>query len=184
VGRRIKKFKLGPIEFEWFSEISSAGQDLGNALKAMPLDASNGELVPMSLVDLIDDVNKNPRGGIRKAFRLVRKALDESYPWLASVTYDGLSDAIEDLARRGLLHDDVQEAISQLQKLLEMSNSDAGMVDPARGYLFLLLAEGAIHGILRSAEIHASEIDDARHNRVRKRAHYRHLEGERLRRPG
>lgn len=128
----------------------------------MPSDSSSDEAVPTSLVDFIDDVNSNPRSGIHKAFRLVRKALDESYPELASITQDRLSDAIEDLVRRGALHEDVANAISQLRKLLEMSDSDANMVDPARGYLFLMLAEGAIHGILRSAKIHANKITDAR----------------------
>jgi hypothetical protein len=153
--RQIKKFKVGPVEFEWFSEISSAGQDVGTALTAMPVDE---QAVPTSLVDLIPDVNKNPRGGIRRAFRLVRRALDESYPGLATVPQGDLANVLDNLARRGVLHADVRDAIGQLQNLLDMSNSDVKMVDPARGYLFLLLAEGAIHGILRSAEIHASEI--------------------------
>ncbi len=161
-GRQIKKFKVGPIEFEWFSEISSVGQDVGKALKDMPPGSPEGESTSTSLVDLIYDINNNPRSGIRKAFRLVRKTLDESYPELASESQDHLSDAMKELVRRNLLHEDVENAINQLQKLLTISNSDADMVDPARGYQFLLLAEGAIHGILRSAQIHADELNEYR----------------------
>lgn len=159
--RQLKKFRLGPVEVEWFLKIDTVGQDVGDALKEMP-DPSSGEPVPVSLVDLIGDINDNPRTGIRKAFRLVRKALDTSYPQLASVPQDRLSDAMRDLVRQGLLHAEVESAVSQLHKLLEMSDSDADMAGPARGYLFLLLAEGAIHGILRSAKIHAGEFNDAR----------------------
>jgi len=156
------KFKLGPVEFEWFRKIDTAGQDVGDALKEMPPDSSSDGPVPTSLVDLIGDINNNSRIGIRKAFRLVRKALDNSYPEVASVTDDRLSDAMRDLVRRGVLHPEVQSAISQLQKLLDMSDSNGDMANRERGYLFLLLAEGAIHGILRSAKIHASELNNAR----------------------
>jgi hypothetical protein len=152
------KFKLGPVEVEWFRKVDTAGQDVGDALKEMPPD----EPVSTSLVDLIGDINNNPRTGINKAFRLVRKALDKSYPELASVTDDRLSDAMRYLVRRGVLHPEVQSAISQLQKLLDISDSNADMANRERGYQFLLLAEGAIHGILRSAEIHASELNAAR----------------------
>jgi hypothetical protein len=151
------KLKLGPVEFEWFSEIGAVGQEVGDALDQMPLDPATAGPVPTSLVDLIADVNKNPRSGMRKAFRFVRRALDESYPGLASVTQDKLPAALGDLAHRGVLHPEVESAISQLNKLLDQPNANA-VADRGRGYLFLLLAEGAIHGILRSAEIHAGEI--------------------------
>jgi hypothetical protein len=159
-GRQVKKFKVGPFEVEWFLKIDTAGRDVGDALKEMRADTTSDEPVRASLVDLIGDINDNPRTGIRKAFRRVRKALDEAYPELASVREERLSDAMRDLVRRDVLHPEVESAISQLQKLLEMSNSDADMADQARGYQFLLLAEGAIHGILRSARIHASELSD------------------------
>ena len=159
--RQLKKFRLGPVEVEWFLKIDTAGKDVGDALKEMP-DPLSDEPVPVSLVDLIDDINDNPRTGIRKAFRVVRRALDESYPELASVPQDRLPDALRDLVRRGVLHAEVESAISQLQKLLDMSDSDADMAGPAWGYQFLILAEGAIHGILRSAKLHADELNNAR----------------------
>jgi hypothetical protein len=159
-GRLLKRAKIGPVEIEWSTEIGTVGEDVGSALKSMPPDAAESVPVPTSLVDLIEDVNSSPRSGIRKAFFLVRKALDQFYPDLASVPQERLPGAISDLARRGVLHPDVENAIVQLQKLLDRSNTDAE-VDKEQGYLFLLLAEGAIHGILRSAKIHASEIAHA-----------------------
>src|SRR5580704_6046505 len=140
-GRQVRKLRFGPLEVEWFLKIDTAGRDVGDALKEMPPDTTTDDSVPKSLVDLIGDINDNPRTGIRKAFRLVRRALDEAYPELKSVTEERLSGAMRDLVRRDLLHPEVESAISQLQKLLEMSSSDADMAGQARGYQFLLLAE-------------------------------------------
>lgn len=161
-GVRLKRVKAGPVEVEWDATIDAAGREVGGALTQMPVPSGDGA-VPTSLVDLIDQVNKNPRAGIRTAFNLVLRALGESYPQLASVAPYQLSRAMQDLVRRGLLSAEVERAVSQLYQLLEISESSTGIADQTQGYEFLMLAEGAIHTILRSATAPASgDYSDAR----------------------
>jgi hypothetical protein len=161
-GVKLKRVKAGPVEVEWDATVDAAGRDVGGALAQMPVPADDGP-VPTSLVDLIDQVNKSPRAGIRTAFDLVLRALGESYPQLASVAPYRLSRAMQDLVRRGFLSAEVERAVNQLYQLLEMSESSTSVADQTQGYQFLMLAEGAIHTILRSATIPASnEYDDTR----------------------
>jgi hypothetical protein len=158
-GKRLEEAGIGPFRFKWAPEIDTAGREVAGALAQMPEPPNEGP-VPTSLVDLIGDINQNPRYGIRKAFNLVRRALDEFYPELTPVASPQLSRAIQDLVRRGRLSAEVERAISQLYQLLEMSETSNGMADQTQGYEFLMLAEGAIHAILRSARIQASSGDN------------------------
>ncbi len=150
---RIKNFKAGPsgIEAElWESTVDATGRNIAGALSQVPEPASS-KSIPTSLVDLIDDVNKDPRVGIRTAFYLVRRALNEFYPQLASVAPHKLPLVTKDLVREGALDPDVEWALTRLYQLMEVSDSNAEEVSRGHGYEFLMLAEGAIHGILRTA---------------------------------
>jgi hypothetical protein len=151
-GARVKRVKAGPagIEVELETTTGAAGRDLGSALARLPRPAVEGP-VPTSLVDLIDEVNKDARAGMRTAFDLVRRALAESYPQLAAAGPDQLVPAMRELARHGELSAEVELPVSQLYELYRMSESYAG-ADQAQGYNFLMLAEGAIHVILRSVQ--------------------------------
>jgi hypothetical protein len=161
-GVKLKRVKAGPVEVEWDATIDAAGRDVGGALAQMPVPAGDGP-VPTSLVDLIDPVNKNPRAGIRTAFSLVLRALELSYPQLAAVAPYRLQGAMQDQVRRGLLSAEVERAVSQLYQLLEISQSSTDVADQTHGYDFLMVAEGAIHTILRSVRTQASgDYNDAR----------------------
>ena len=153
LAENIKSVKAGPggIEIQlWEDKSGATGYKLAGALK-QGRSLVGSEQIPTSLVDLIDDVNKNPQEGIRAAFRLVRKILNNFYPQLASVAPRNLPAVMKDLARNGVLSSDVEWAVTYLYELLEMSDSDADVIGRGHGYEFLMLAEGAIHGILRTA---------------------------------
>ncbi len=108
-GARVKRVKAGPagIEIELETTIGAAGRDLASALARLPPPAAEGP-VPTSLVDLIDEVNKDPRAGMRTAFDLVRRALAEAYPQLAAAGPDQLVPAMRSLARGGELSAEVE----------------------------------------------------------------------------
>lgn len=152
-GARLKRLKAGPggIEVELDTNIGAAGREVALALASLPRPAVADGQVPTSLVDFIGQVSRDPRGGMRTAFGLVQRALAESYPQLRSSDPDHLMEDVRRLARRGELSREVELAVGQLFELFEMSESHAA-VDQARGYDFLMLAEGAIHVILRSAQ--------------------------------
>jgi hypothetical protein len=147
-GQRVRSVKIGPAEVALASD--EVGRDVAGALATMPVPVSDGPVLT-TLVDLIDDVNDNPRAGMRRAFNLVRQALEEFYPQLASVPTRKLARAMQKLVRRDVLSAEVEWAVSQLYQLLEMSESGTGTADRSQGYGFLMLAEGAIHAIMRSA---------------------------------
>jgi hypothetical protein len=146
-GVRSLRVKAAGVELE--STFDVTGRDVAAALTKMPVPASGP--VPTSLVDLIDVVNKNPREGIQAAFGLVRQALGLSYPQLDSVAPGQLVRAMQHLVRRGALDAEVESAVSQVYQLFEATTSGTDPADPAQGLQFLILAEGAIHAILRSA---------------------------------
>jgi hypothetical protein len=154
------KFKLGLAEVELGVKVDKTGQDIASLLIGMPGQSSEDNM-PMSLVDLMADVNKNRRNGIRKAFDQVRLVLNEYYPRLRRVGHDQLPEAMQDLVDRRLMDADVAESVTQLYELLKMPEWNSDNVGDTRGYAFLMLAEGVIHGIMRSAESH-SEYRQAR----------------------
>src|ERR1039458_6482195 len=79
-GQRVRSVKIGPAEVALASD--EVGRDVAGALATMPVPVSDGPVLT-TLVDLIDDVNDNPRAGMRRAFNLVRQALEEFYPQLS-----------------------------------------------------------------------------------------------------
>jgi hypothetical protein len=56
------------------------------------------------------------------------------------------------LVDKGEMEPDVALSVTQLYELLEMPEWQKDQAGDTRGYAFLMLAEGAIHGILRSAQ--------------------------------
>jgi len=147
------RVKVGSVEFELNTKVEKTGQDIALALSAMPVEPAEGE-IPTSLVDLLPMVSQNRDRSIRTAFRIVRRALDRYYPQLSSMGSAQLKDAVLDLADKGQLDADVAESVKKLQELLVMPEWDSDPVGDTRAYAFLMLAEGAIHGIIRSATAH------------------------------
>jgi hypothetical protein len=106
----------------------------------------------VSLVDLIAKVNRNRKDGARSAFDLVHRVLKENYPQLRRVLPGQLPVAMQGLVDKGEMEAHVASSVQQLYELLVMPGWDKDPAGDTRGYAFLMLAEGAIHGILRSAQ--------------------------------
>jgi hypothetical protein len=147
------KFKFGSVEAELNSKVDTTGREIASALSEMPQPIEEGE-VPTSLVDLMPVVNRNRGDGIQDAFDLVHQALKENYPQLRRVPRSQIPQAVEGLASDGLLDKDVALSVKQLYELLGMPEWNSDRAGDTRGYAFLMLAEGAIHGIIRSAQAH------------------------------
>lgn len=150
-GRRISKFKAGPLEIEWDAKVDETARNVAGALtetSKMPRD--DGE-IPTNLVDLLPVTSVNPSRGVQAAFHQVCRALVHEYPSLSSTPTAELPAAVRDLVRAGLMDPQVGQAFTQLSHLLDLSESAPDAVSPTGAYLFLSLAEGAIHAILRSA---------------------------------
>ena len=81
---RLRKLNAGPVGLEFDATADTAARSMARVLDRAPQTVVE-TLVPTSLVDLIGDVNENPREGIRAAFHFVRRALDDFYPQLAAV---------------------------------------------------------------------------------------------------
>ena|ERR1022692_91937 len=84
----------------------------------------------------------------------------DTYPELSGVSPRQLSNSMQDLVRRGRMNVEVEWGVSQLYQLLEMSESGSGAAEQTQGYEFLILAEGAIHAILRNATAQAGSSHD------------------------
>jgi hypothetical protein len=113
--------------------------------------------VPISLVDLIPVVTRSRSEGMDRAFGWVLKALKESYPQLRGVPPSELAQAMQGLVDKREMGADVAASVRQLQELLEMpewKSDQAG--DTSHELAFLMLAEGAIHQILRTAQHRAT----------------------------
>jgi hypothetical protein len=67
-----------------------------------------------------------------------------------------LPKAMQDLVDKGEMEADVAASVRQLQELLDMPEWNSDQVGDTRGYAFLMLAEGAIHEILRTARHRAA----------------------------
>ena len=149
------RLKFGSVEAELNTKVDTTGRDIADALSEMPQKTADGG-VPASLVDLMPVVSRNRSDGIRAAFALVHQALKENYPQLRRVPPSQLPQVTQGLVDRGLLDADVALSVKQLYELLEMPEWNADTAGDTRGYAFLMLAEGAIHGIIRSAQAHAA----------------------------
>jgi hypothetical protein len=133
------------------SKVDTVGHDISTTLSEnMPRPAEEG--IPESLVDLIATVSQNRMEGIRVAFEFVQRALKENYPQLRRVLPAQLPEALDRLVGKGEMEPDVALSVRQLYELLVMPEWQKDQAGDTRGYAFLMLAEGAIHGILRSAE--------------------------------
>jgi len=140
-------------------KVDQVGQDISITLSDnMPRPSDDG--IPVSLVDLMATVSKNRIEGVRAAFDLVYRALKENYPKLRRVLPSQLSEAMRDLVTSGEMEPDVASSVQQLYELLVMSEWEREDADGTHGYAFLMLAEGAIHGILRSSQARSVEPGD------------------------
>jgi hypothetical protein len=138
-------------------KVDAVGQNISITLSDnMPLPADSDE-IPESLVDLMATVNRNRMEGIRAAFDIVHRALKENYPQLRRVLPAQLPEAMQRLVDEGEMEPDVALSVRQLYELLVMPEWEKDQAGDTRGYAFLMLAEGAIHGILRSAQARSAE---------------------------
>jgi hypothetical protein len=132
-------------------KVGTVGGSISTTLSEnMPQPEPGG--VPESLVDLMATVNTDRMAGIQAAFGLVSRALKENYPQLRRILPDQLPKAMQELVDKGEMEPDVAQSVTQLHELLEMPEWQKDQEGDTRGYAFLMLAEGAIHGILRSAK--------------------------------
>jgi hypothetical protein len=132
-------------------KVDTVGENISSTLADnMPRPEIDG--IPESLVDLMATVNTNRMAGIRAAFNLVLQALKENYPPLRRVLPSQLPEAMQALVDKGEMEPDVAMSVKQLQELLVMPQWNKDDEGDTRGYAFLMLAEGAIHSILRSAK--------------------------------
>lgn len=153
--------KLGSVDVQLKTldvKVNKVGEDLSVTLSEnMPRPASDDGEIPQSLVDLMATVNKNRMEGISAAFELVHQALKENYPQLRRIPRAQLPEAMQRLVDKGEMEADVAWSVQQLYELLMMPEWEHDETGDTRGYAFLMLAEGAIHGILRSADARDSE---------------------------
>jgi hypothetical protein len=157
------RFKAAGIEGEvkvLNAKVDTIGLDISATLSEMPRPIARDQ-IPASLVDLIPVVNRNRSEGLHAAFELVVRALKASYSQLDRVPISQLKRAMDGLVDRREMEADVAASVRQLQELLEMPEWNVDQVGDTRGYAFLMLAEGAIHEILRTAEHRAAGADEA-----------------------
>ncbi|HEV2374143.1 MAG TPA: hypothetical protein VGS19_18555 [Streptosporangiaceae bacterium] len=137
------------------AKVDTIGRDIATTLSEMPQPVAEDE-IPTSLVDLIPLVTTNRSEGLHSAFGHVLKALRENYPQLRGVPPSQLPQAMQNLVDRGQMEANVAASVRQLQELLEMPEWNSDQVGDTRRYAFLMLAEGAIHEILRTAQHRAT----------------------------
>jgi hypothetical protein len=153
------RFKFGGFEGEvkvLNAKVDTIGRDMATSLAEMPQPTAKDE-IPTSLVDLIPVVTRNRSEGLQAAFGYVLKALRNNYPQLRRVPPSQLSETMQSLVKEGEMEADVAASVRQLQELLEMPEWNADQVGDTRGYAFLMLAEGSIHEILRTAQHRAAD---------------------------
>lgn len=137
------------------AKVDTIGRDVATSLSEMPQPIAEDE-IPTSLVDLIAAVTRNRSEGLHTAFDLVLKALKENYLQLRRIPPSQLPQAMQSLVDRGEMEANVAASVRQLQELLQMPEWNSDQVGDTRGYAFLMLAEGAIHEILRTAQHRAT----------------------------
>jgi hypothetical protein len=150
--------KAGPVDVEVTlldEKVDAVGQDISATLADNMPQPEPGDAIPQSLVDLIPAVTKDRAEGVRIAFDLVHRALKEHYPALRRVLPQQLPEAMRRLVEQGAMEADLAMSVQQLYELLVMPEWEHDEARETRGYAFLMLAEGAIHGILRSAQVRA-----------------------------
>lgn len=163
ITKNLKFFRVKFGGFEGEVEVLNAkvdtiGRDVATTLSEMPQPIAKGE-IPTSLVDLIAVVTRNRSEGLHAAFGFVLNALRDNYPQLRRVPLSQLPRAMQSLVDKHEMEADVAASVRQLQELLEMPEWNSDQVGDTRGYAFLMLAEGAIHEILRTAQHRAAGTD-------------------------
>jgi hypothetical protein len=144
--------KFGGFEVRVLNnKVDTIGRDMASTLAQMPQPTAADE-IPTSLVDLIPVVTRDRSAGLRSAFDLVLKALRDNYPQLRLVPPSQLAQAMKNLVDNHEMGANVETSVRQLQELLDMPEWNSDHVGDTRGYAFLMLAEGAIHEILRTAQ--------------------------------
>jgi hypothetical protein len=138
------------------AKVDTIGRDIATTLSEMPQPIAEDE-IPTSLVDLIPVVTRNRSDGLHTAFDLVLKALRDNYPQLRRVPPSQLTQAMQSVVDKGEMEANVAASVRQLQELLAMPEWNSDQVGDTRGYAFLMLAEGAIHEILRTAQHRAAD---------------------------
>ena len=142
------------------TKVDTVGHDISMTLSDnMPRPADDG--IPQSLVDLMATVSQDRMAGVQAAFDLVHRALKENYPQLRRVLPAQLPEAMDRLVDKGEMEPDVALSVRQLYELLVMPEWQKDQAGDTRGYAFLMLAEGAIHGILRSVQARGVETSEA-----------------------
>ena len=131
-------------------KVDTIGEDLSPSLWKTRQPITEDE-IPTSLVDLIPVVTRNRSEGLHAAFDLVVRAVKDNYEQLRRVPPSQLKHAMQDLVEKHQMEADVAASVWQLQELLNMPEWNVDQVGDTRGYAFLMLAEGAIHEILRTA---------------------------------
>ncbi|MCP2356085.1 hypothetical protein HD597_003105 [Nonomuraea thailandensis] len=132
-------------------KVDEVGKDISVTLSdnVPPPEAHDG--IPVSLVDLMATVSRNRTEGIHAAFDQVNRALKEHYPQLRRTLPSQLPETMHRLVSKGQMEADVALSVQRLQELMDMADWETDPAGDTRAYAFLMLAEGAIHGILRSA---------------------------------
>jgi hypothetical protein len=138
------------------AKVDTIGRDISTTLSEMPQPTAEGQ-IPTSLVDFIPVVTRNRGQGLQTAFDQVLKALRDTYPQLRRVRPSQLTHVMQTLVDKREMDAGVAASVRQLQELLEMPEWSSDQVGDTRGYAFLMLAEGAIHEILRTAPDRASD---------------------------
>ena len=146
-------FKFGSVEIALNTKVDTTGKSIASALWRMRRTSADGETP--SLVDLMPTINRNIEKGIQAAFDRVQEALEKYYPQSRWVPPSQISQTADDLKNNGLLDKDVAASVTRLYELLEMPEWNSDRAGDTRGYAFLMLAEGAIQGIIRSAKVHS-----------------------------
>lgn len=146
-GRPVKKFKLWQLEVEF----EDACRNVAGALADTATLFRDDGPIPTSLVDLIPVGGDNPRRAIHLAFQQVRRALSQVHPQLSDVSRSRLPASLRQLVRNGAMDEEVERAVTRLEHLLSLTDELEG-IETAQANQFLMLAEGAIHAILRSAK--------------------------------
>jgi hypothetical protein len=142
------------------TKVDTVGQDISMTLSGdMAQPAGDG--IPESLVDLMATVSQDRMAGVHAAFDVVHRALKENYPQLRRVLPAQLPEAMDRLAANKEMEPDVAQSVKQLYELMVMPEWQKDQAGDTRGYAFLMLAEGAIHGILRSAQARGAETSGA-----------------------
>jgi hypothetical protein len=144
-------FRFGSVEVALNAKVNTTAQDIGTALSHME-PAPYDEMA--NLVYLMPKVSKNIRKGIQAAFDKVCEALKKYYPDLGGIPRSQIPQKMDELVDNGQLDEDVASSVTKLYQLLGMQEWRSDRAGDTRGYAFLMLAEGAIPGIMRSAKVH------------------------------